>query len=159
MKIKVIIPRGLLLDPARLVRGLENGLTAAAKATKIDFDVTTQTWRKRPDFTIKDQPSERIIATDNEIYGYVNDGTRPHIIVAKNGKSLAFKWGGKGSYSPKTAVRVIGSGASSQSGSIIRPRAIHHPGTDAREFDQVIADKWEDKLPEIVQRAIDSEVD
>ncbi len=155
MRIKVIIPRGLLVDPKRLVRGLENGLTAAAKATKVDFDVTTQTWRKRPTFTIEEQPGERIIATDNEIYGYVNDGTRPHVIRAKNAPSLVF---GVPS-SPKTAVRVVGSTAGSRGNTIVRVKQVNHPGTDAREFDQVIADKWETKLPQIVQRAIDSEAD
>lgn len=155
MKIKIIIPRGLLLDPARLVRGLENGLTAAAKATKVDFDVTTQTWKNRPSFAIDEQPGERVISTDDEIYGYVNDGTRPHIIRARNAKVLAF---GTPS-SPKTAPRVIGSTSGGRGSTVVKVRQVQHPGTDAREFDATIADKWEEKLPEIVQRAIDAEVD
>lgn len=155
MKIKAIIPRELLLDPKRLVRGLENGLTASAKAAKVDFDTTTQTWARRPAFTIEEQPGQRTISTDNEVYGYVNDGTRPHIIRAKNGKVLVFGT----PHSAKTAVRVIGSGAGSRGTTMVKVKQVRHPGTDAREFDAVIAEKWEDQLPVTVQRALDAEVD
>lgn len=159
MKIKVIIPRDLLLDPKKLTRGLENGLTASAKAARIDFDVTTQTWRNRPTFTIEEQPGQRTISTDDDVYRYVNDGTPAHPIAPKNGKALAFRWGGKGSYSPKTAPRVIGSSGGGASGGIVKLKSVQHPGTEARNFDEVIAEKWEEKLPVTVQRAIDAEVD
>lgn len=155
MKIKAIIPRDLLLDPKKLIRGIENGLTASAKAALVDFSVTTQTWTNRPDFTIDEQPGQRTISTDDEIYGYVNDGTRPHIIEAKNAKALAFGV----PHAAKTAPRVIGSTAGRRGNTIVKVKRVNHPGTDAREFDQEIADKWEDKLPVTVQRALDAEVD
>jgi hypothetical protein len=155
MKIKAVIPRDLGLDPRRLQRAITNGLDASAKAAKVDFGVTTQTWAKKPDFEISEpDPYSRVIGTDDEIYGYVNDGTKPHLIVARNGKALAF---GVPS-GAKTTPRVIGSSAGRKGSTMIRRKAVQHPGTDAREFDQAIAEKWENQLPTTMQRAIDSEI-
>ena len=153
MSMKVIIPRNLF-NTAKLERAIENALTGSAKAAKVDFDVTTQTWDRRPDFTIDSEPGKRTISTDNEIYGYVNDGTESHPIVAKNAPTLVFGV----PFGAKTQVRVIGSGAGSRGTIIRRPKAIMHPGTVAREFDQVIKEKWDDLLPKTLQRSIDSEV-
>ena len=154
MPLKVIIPKDLAFDPQRMERTINNGLDGAAKAAQVDFNVTTQTWDHDVEFTIEEAPGERIISTDDEIYGYVNDGTPAHIIEAKNGKSLAFGVPHKA----KTAVRVIGSSAGSRGTTIVKRKRVRHPGTDAREFDETIAQKWRDLLPVTLQRSIDSEV-
>lgn len=147
------LPRDLF-NTAKLERAIENALTGSAKAAKIDFDVTMQTWKKRPTFTIDTEPGKRTISTDNEIYGYVNDGTEPHPIVAKNAPTLVFGV----PFKAKTSVRVIGSGPGARGSTIRRPKAAQHPGTDAREFDAVIAEKWDEQLPVTMQRSIDAEV-
>lgn len=159
MKLKAVIPTRLALDPQRLMRGIQNGLDASARAVKVDFGVTTQTWKKKPEFTITETDDGRIVGTDDEIYGYVNDGTPAHDITPKRGKILVFPWGGKGSYRPKTSVRTIGSTDGGSSGGIVKLKRVKHPGTDAREFDAVIAEKWREQFPQTMQRALDSEVD
>lgn len=155
MGMKVILPRKLLNTPG-LVRAIENALTGAAKNVKVDFDTTTQTWHTRPTFTIDREPGKRTVSTDDPPYPWVNDGTPRHIIAPK-------KPGGVLVYgvpsSPKTAVRVIGSSAGSRGSTIVRtPKPVQHPGSDAREFDEEIKEKWDDKLPGILQRAIDAEM-
>ena len=95
-----------------------------------------------------------MIATTDTIYGYVNDGTRPHIIVPRRARVLAFGTGG----SPKTAPRVIGSQPGSRGGKMVFTRRVNHPGTEARAFDETIAKKWQREAPQVLQRAIDSEV-
>jgi hypothetical protein len=70
-----------------------------------------------------------------------------------------FPWGGKGSYRPKSAIRTIGSTGGGQSGGIVKLKRVKHPGTDAREFDEAIAEKWRELFPRTLQRALDSEVD
>lgn len=153
-RMKTIIPKQLLFKPRELSRAIDNALTGSAKAVKVDFQVTTQTWVTKPDFVIEDSPGKRTISTDNEIYGYVNDGTRPHIIAAKNAKQLVFGV----PYGAKTAPKVIGSTAGRRGKTIVRKKTVQHPGTEARAFDEVIADKWAEQLPVTLQRAIDSEV-
>jgi hypothetical protein len=53
---------------------------------------------------------------------------------------------------------VIGSRAGSRGTTIVHTRQVHHPGTQAREFEEVIGEKWNGLLATIFQRAIDSEV-
>ena len=153
--VKVFVPKSIVGDPRKLSRAVANALDGAAKGAQVDFKTTTATWDHQPAFDIQ-QPSDdqRVVGTDDDIYSFVSGGTRPHIIVA-HGKGLAFPGGG---FRPKTRPRSIGSNKGSKGGAIIvRPR-VQHPGTEAREFEQTIAEKWQKELPITMQRAIDSEV-
>jgi len=152
---KVFIPKELVANPQKLARAATNALDGAAAGAKADFAVTTATWSHKVAFQVdKGRPDRRVVGTDDEIYGYVTGGTRPHIIVA-HGKALAFPGGG---FRPKSRVRTIGSNKGSKGGAVIlRPR-VNHPGTTAREFEDVIAEKWQADLPITMQRAIDAEM-
>jgi hypothetical protein len=148
---KVFVPRSLGF--AKVKRAFVTALDGAAEGAKVDFETTTATWQHKVGFSIDKQDDRRIVGTDDEIYHFVNKGTKPHTIVA-HGRALVFPGGG---FRPKTRVKVIGSsGGSKGSGTVFRP-VVHHPGTDAREFDQAIAEKWQKQLPVIMQRAIDAE--
>ena len=145
-----------MFDVPRLTRAVDNGLDGAAAAAKIDFEVTAQTWTNQPDITIESEPGRRRIGTDDTIYGYVNDGTKPHLIAPKNKKALSFNT----PYGPKTSIGAIQSTAGSRGTNKVTTRkVIHHPGTAPRKFSDAIQTKWADKLPETLQRAIDSEAD
>lgn len=153
--LKVFVPKSLVADPHKLARAVANGLDGAAKGALVDFKVTTATWSHKPDFDVSEPSADRrVVGTDDEIYDYVTEGTKPHVIVA-HGKALAFPGGG---FRPKTRVRYIGSNKGSKGkGVVFRPR-VNHPGTTAREFEQAIAEKWQKQLPIVMQRAIDSEL-
>src|SRR4051794_16967598 len=89
---KLIIPKQLIADPAKLSRALTNALNGVAKDIQVDFKVTTQTWQHKVEFPITSPATyERQIATDDPIYGYVNDGTRAHDITPKGGGILRFQ--------------------------------------------------------------------
>lgn len=47
-----------------------------------------------------------------EYSGFVNDGTRPHVIRPRNAQALRFRVGGR----------------------VVFARVVHHPGTRARPF-------------------------
>lgn len=153
--LKVFVPKSLVADPQKLARAVANGLDGAAKGALEDFKVTTQTWTHQPDFDIQEPSADRrVVGTNDDIYSYVTEGTKPHVIVA-HGKALAFPGGG---FRPKSRPRYIGSNKGSKGGAVIfRPR-VQHPGTAPREFEQAIADKWKTELPKIMQRSIDSEL-
>jgi hypothetical protein len=149
---KVFVPKSLGMDKVK--RAVTNALDGAAEGAKVDFETTTATWQHKVDFAIdKHAEDKRVVGTDDEIYGYVNEGTRPHLIVA-HGKALAFPGGG---FRPKTRVKVIGSNAGSKGGATVFRPKVQHPGTDARKFDEAIAEKWSRQLPIVMQRAIDAE--
>jgi hypothetical protein len=154
IKLNVILPKAMLFNIEALSRIVENTLDGAAKAATVDFEVTTQTWEHKPDFVTNATPGKRQVYTTDKIYKYVNDGTKPHIITAKNAKQLVFGV----PYGAKTTVQVIGSGQGSKGRTIVRKKSVQHPGNEAREFTVVIAEKWAEQLPVTMQRAIDSEV-
>lgn len=152
---KIIVPKKLIADPAKLARAFTNGLNATAKGVQTDFNVTTQTWRHKPTFTIDSPtPYVRTISTDDEIYGYVNDGTRAHDIRPKGRGVLRFRT----PFRPKTLPNTIASTSGSTGSARAVARVVHHPGSKARAFDRVIAKKWDAQMQTIMQRAIDGEV-
>jgi len=155
MKMNVILPTRFLQYPSVLKKVVSSTMTGAAKGVQADFDSTTATWKSRPTFAIS-SPSTHVrrVQTDNLIYLFVDQGTRPHPINPRNGKALRFQ----GGFSAKTSIRAIGSSAGGSSGPFSIRRSVMHPGTQAREFADAIREKWEAELPRIMQAAIDSEV-
>jgi len=79
-------------------------------------------------------------AGDNkDIWTFVTKGTRPHPIRPRRAKTLAFLWGGKGSYKPKTApVGKFGGPGVVSGGTMFFSKGVNHPGSEAREFEKTI---------------------
>ena len=123
----------------------------------LDFRETTRTWKHKPKFevlTAVDPNVEVLVGTDDAIYGYVNDGTKPHTIRPKRAKALRFQWGGKGSYMAKTRPRVIGSQPGGPRGPQVALPFVHHPGTEARNFDATIEKKWTPRFKRLCEAAM-----
>jgi hypothetical protein len=155
-KSKVIVPRKLAVNPPAMARAITNTMNATALAIQTDFRTTAQTFDDKPAFAIESPtPYTRTIGTDNENYTRLNAGTSPHTIAPRPGGTLAFRT----PFRSKTVPRSIGSGPGAKGAGVVFTRKpIHHPGTEARAFDKVIADKWDRQFAAIMQRAIDSEV-
>jgi hypothetical protein len=154
VRIEPIGSKGASLDPAKWKRAIENAGNETAKAVQVDFNVTTRTWKHKPEFKIEHGAGRPIwdISTSDEIYGYVSEGTRPHVIKPKNARMLVFRQGG---FRPKSRPGFIGSNAGSPATGETRvAKVVHHPGTQAREFAQAIAKKWKVEWPRQLQRAI-----
>lgn len=150
------VPARLLTLPDRMDRAIDNGMQAAAQGVRSDFVATTRTWERGVAFTIvKPGRYQRVIGTDDQIWAWLNEGTRPHLIAPRRAKALAFAVGGRA----KTRPRVLGSSAGSAGNTFVTTRGVvQHPGTKAREWTEVAQDKWQDQPAVVVQRAIDSEV-
>jgi hypothetical protein len=142
--VRAIVPSKVALDTESMLRAIENTLDGAAKDIKIDFDVTTQTWRTRPDFTIDKSEGRRLVSTDNEIYGYLDRGTSVRYATMS------------GDFAPKTRSGFIGSNAGR--GGVLNVSRLHpRPGIEARKFAEAIQKKWDGQMQTIFQRAIDAE--
>lgn len=160
--VKVIKPERFRSGAMR--RELARALQQTGKAIKVDFDSTTATWKRKVDFdtTEKLGAGEPVMSvrvdTGNEVYAYVNDGTRPHVIQAGiyTGKSdkraLAFP----SSFKPKTTPGRIGSGPGSSSGPTLFAPMVHHPGTEARKFDEAIVKERRPWFEKKVEQAMKS---
>lgn len=151
---RVILPKKLIGNPAAMSRAITNALNMAAKDMQTDFRVTTQTWNTSVDFAIETPSTwERIVGTNSALYGMLNEGTKPHAIFPRRSKILSFA----PVFRAKTTPRSISSGSGGSSGDHVVARHVNHPGTEPREWDTVIAQKWDRLFPQLMQRAIDSE--
>jgi len=125
-----------------------------------EYRKTVKTWKKRPIFKKITKSSrgrlEVEIFTENEIYGYVDRGTKPHPIFAgiytgkSDKKALSFMKGG----TPKTRPGFIGSGAGSPGTTKVLTPYVNHPGSKPRDFTEIIEKATEKKAHKELTKAI-----
>jgi len=70
------------------------------------------------------------------VWKWVNKtGTKPHKIPKSGRTRMTFKWGGKGSYTPKTTAAPLSFGGSgSTNGTNVTKMSVNHPGFKRRGF-------------------------
>jgi len=132
---------GVLMDAVNQVIELVND----------DWLSTVATWKNPPQFDIAKAHYEgpdiiATVSTDNEIMSYVNYGTVEHDIFPVTAKRLRFY----SAFTPKTAVRVVGSTAGGSSGDPVFSAGVHHPGSEARAFDEAIVEKRQPDMEAII---------
>lgn len=155
MTATIIKPKKPPIGAAAQARVVQNTLTNVAKNIKVDFGVVTQTWKHKPDFRIT-SPNEytREVATDDEVFGMLNAGTKAHDIRPKKPRGiLRFKT----PFTSKTLPNQIMSRAGATGSTDAVARVAHHPGTKARNWNKVIARKWQAQVGAIFQRALGAE--
>ena len=121
-----------------------------------DYKRTTQTWETNVTFEVlKEFNKDRIsilVGTNNLIFQYVDEGTRPYIIRAKTPYGLAFNSMG---FRPKTSPNNLNSsGGRRADRGFVRPMQVNHPGIEARNFSLAISSIYEKQLPSQIQTAI-----
>lgn len=141
--IKQIKPSRLRVDAMRLQ--LLNDMRKVGTGIKADFEKTTATWKTPVKFeeqiSLSGGPQVEIF-TLSKIYGYVDQGTRPHVIRPKKAKALRFQSG----YKAKTTPGIIGSSAGGPFGDVVFSKAVNHPGNAPRNFSKEIQKIWTPKF-------------
>ena len=154
--VNVIKPKKM--DERAFYAAIGDMLQDTEKGILKDFEDTTGTWKHEVDFEhghrLSTTAGEAYTRTGDEIYGYVNNGTPPHDIPKTGRTFMRFRWGGKGSYRPKTAPGRLGSRPGGPSGPTVTAFKVHHPGTEARKFDEQIARRWKTLLPRALRNAL-----
>jgi len=105
-------------------------------------------WEHQPDFKVrKSSTADMLMARiypagpNKDIYIFVSGGTRAHLIpkVPKTNGTLAFMWGGKGSYRAKTGTGGFYGGPGTVAGGKMTFRKqVKHPGNKARNFEKFV---------------------
>lgn len=150
LQIRAIIPSEPAINPTELQAAIQAALDASANEIRLEFEKTVESWNEKPEFKVETAQNVRQIYTVNEIYTYVNDGTKPHEILPVRAHALRFITGG----SPKTVPGFIGSGSGAVGSETVFSRGVNHPGTVARDFDVAIQEEWTERLPERMQAVI-----
>lgn len=148
---KVIKPSRLKEDALRLT--LLNEIRKVGTQIKADFEKTTASWDHKVAFeeqvSLAGGPQVEIYTTD-KIYGYVDQGTRPHAIRPVRAKALRFQSG----YKAKTAPGVIGSGAGGPFGDTVFSKGVQHPGNAPRGFSKEIEKIWTPRFKRAMEKAM-----
>lgn len=147
-----IFPKKDLLNPQRYIDGVVKATAESKNGVQADFKKTTNTWEHKPRWYTTRRGYDWFIGTKDEIYGYVDLGTKAHTIRAKTKKGLAFFATG---FKPKSRVNYIASYKGKKANkNFRRPMSVQHPGTQARNFSEKIRNKWEKEFQKKCRAAI-----
>lgn len=156
VRYRAIVPKELLTNPHKVKEVIANTLKDVALAAKIDFEVTTQTWKHQPKFEIKlIGHKAALVYTTDQRYNWINDGTDPYVIRPKRAARLRFTV----PFRAKTVPGAIRSRKGSHGRKVVYARVVHHPGIAARKFDEAVQKKWQPQFPIIMQQALDSAIE
>ena len=150
--------RALKQQAANVIAAERNTLEDLRQGIRADLAKVTATWEHQPVFFEQKQRAEAgylfageiRITTNDRIYRFVDQGTRPHIITARPGHVLAFQ----AHYTRKTYPGFITSTASGRSGPLIFRRSVRHPGTKPRKFTETIMRKWQQQAGTLMARRV-----
>ena len=134
VEIKPIIPTKY--KPLQLDTIVKRIVAEEVVEVRTDYEKTTRSWDHKPIFVIqwnKDRTGATV-GTDSDIFGWVEQGTKPHIIRPKGNYPLRFMTG----FRPKTRVMSINSYPGSKGTTPVAARVVRRPGTKARKFTPVI---------------------
>lgn len=142
--VKTIKPRKI--NTKTIQRRLQDTLNKEAKIIKREYEKTVATWNDPPKFEILTDISGNDVTvlvgpagTELQVNKFVwtDEGTKPHVIKAKNAPALAFQSG----YSPKTLPNKIASYPAGHFGEFVRVQSVNHPGTKPRNFTIIITNR------------------
>jgi hypothetical protein len=129
------------LKDKAMYAAIEKAADTFSKDILLEFEITTATWEHQVKFereiSVGPASIDILVGTDDEIYRYVDEGTRPHMIYPKGDYPLRFQSG----YNAKTTPGLISSKYGGSFGDVVYARGVSHPGTKAREFDKNITKK------------------
>ena len=158
IELTAILPKGDIINVKQLMGVIRGAGVEVGRGMRTDLEKTTRTWKHKPIFTIRiDTKGDALVSvfTDSLIYYFVSHGTEPHIIKPRRKKVLAFNV----PFTAKTKVRWIGSRNGSRGKLQVFSKGVHHPGTEARDYDDVLSKKWQPKFEILMQRRIDNAID
>jgi hypothetical protein len=152
MRMEAIVPSGSLLK-ADVMASILGALGIVQVLVEKDLADVTRTWATPVKFDVRSAleagSAVITISTTNEIFGYVDQGTKPHIIRPR-GKALMFGAG----FAPKTQPGIIGSSSGASGGAVVFAKYAQHPGTKPRKFTETIARRYQTALTTAVKSAI-----
>lgn len=144
--IQAIVPKQTFTSKS-FKEALIRALDKTSNQLVAEFKKTTRTWLTVVEFyaTKRVEASGMLyisIGTNSNIYRYVAEGTKPHVIRPKKSRALAYSSG----YRPKTRVGRISGNAGGAFGDTVFSKEVQHPGTQGRRFAQLIASKHRNLL-------------
>lgn len=155
LSVEAVLPK-VQSDPKKFERDLKKRYKRLQSQIRRDFKKTVRNWEKKPKFFVKRRAIKGGFAfdagTDNEVYRWLNEGTDPYIIRAKNAPRLVFRV----PYSAQSTPRTLKSrrGGFASDAEIRTAKSVKHPGIEAREWTRIIAERFQEKVVEEGNKAL-----
>lgn len=141
---------------------LEKAIDKKVKPSLIkSHELIVVDWEHKPKFAARKYIEPNRIAVSvyptgqyANIWFYVNFGTKPHKIAARNAPMLVFPWGGPGSYVSKTLAkpaRTVRGGGYVKNPTLQFRKQVNHPGTQAREFTKELAEDFKPEFKKTIE--------
>lgn len=134
IKMIPIKPRAKAITFAATEKTVRETMATLAKELQKDLEATTSGWTHTVTFTIKQEKDGYTVSTDDPIWRYGDDGTRPHDIYPARRKMLRFTTGG----------------------AVVFARHVRHPGTKAHGWSKLLKDKYQAEMAHRLNEAIGS---
>lgn len=141
-----------------IAKEIEQELRDTGMELKTSHDKVVREWTHRPSFkatysthaaiqSVKISPQGR----HKDLWTWVDKGTKPHVIRAKNAPFLKFQTG----YSARTApIAKSAQGTGQRFGSWVQKTEVQHPGTEARDFSKTFMKELTPSFGDRIQAAI-----
>lgn len=143
LSVNAIVPPKGMFDPKVMLDMLDKAYADEAQAVVLDYQETTKTWADKPEFKIrvKSDPPARDVYTEDEIYKYIDLGTRVKYATMSR------------DFRAKTMPGVIGS-FTGRGHLLYVDRRRPRPGIKAREFTKAIQARSRTRMKDRVSKAI-----
>jgi hypothetical protein len=155
--VKGLKPKKLKISQVRL--NILNELRAEGRAVKKEFEKTTATWKgAKPTFEI----AIGLTGTDAIVligpagnqegaqkWVWLDEGTKAHVIKAKNVPNLVFQT----NFTPKTKIKTFSSSLGSSSPPWRATKQVQHPGIEARDWTGEIVKRRRKKFTQRIIKA------
>ena len=160
IRIKVTVPKEKFADKHWVNTIADVMKTKTAPDLRREFLKTVFGWsaEKKPHFTRQLKRTSHSISMsvfdreEGDIYSLVNAGSPAHTITPKSPRGfLRFKPG----YRSATTAGSIQSRRAYRSGKFVGAKIVHHPGFEARKFDELIAEDCRVTFEGDMQKAFD----
>lgn len=150
---------GLLNIDSIVRKEIQSVMNDAKKSILRDMEKIVADWDSDVGFQARNIIKPNYIAInvfptgkDKKVWGWVNDGTSPHTIRAKNSPYLKFRSG----YQPKTAAKPARynlSGGGQATGQWNKKVSVQHPGSQPRNFEEAIGKDYQPEFRRIAENA------
>lgn len=149
--IRPIIPKLNVPDFQQIAK---TELRREVVAVKRELALPTRRWKTTVEFYDRQaqgaQSSGIDVGTENKIYGYVDRGTKRHLIKPKKAKTLAFN----SQFRAKTKPNSLNSSAGSSKPPVVFAKAVRHPGVKARGFTKQVLKRSKVRFYANVDKAV-----
>lgn len=152
-------------DWSAFKREIDRTLDATVKPELLAyFERVVKSWKHRPVFKATKKVTAKAMTIDvkptgenRKFWEYVSFGTRAHPIPRPGNtraKVLKFKWGGPGSYKPRTTTSGGYQGPGKASGPVVHLKRVNHPGNKPRNFERHIARWYQKRFTAVMNDAV-----